>query len=221
VNKNRTTVRSREKVVVATNDQATRAGIRMALAADGFRVNAEAGSVEELKAALDREQPDACLLDVDLRGDALRAISVFAATMPSLAVVVLTDDENEAEFLDAMRLGASGYLPKTIAPAALASAVRAVLDGEPAVPRGLVALLINEYRERPARRFLTLQGDREAELTAREWEVLELMSERLSTREIAERLLISEVTVRRHIGAVVKKVDATSRSEALNFLETA
>jgi DNA-binding NarL/FixJ family response regulator len=218
---NRTNVRGRERVVVAANGQATRAGIRMALEAGNFVICAEVGSVEDLVAAVERDNPEACVLDIDLHGDALGAVSLLAEKAPSTALVILAEDESDAQFLSAMRLGASGYLAKTIAPEALSSAVRAVVNGEPAIPRLLVGVLINEFRDRPVRRYLAVRGAREAELTPREWEVLGCMREGLSTREIAERLLISEVTVRRHIGAIVKKLDATSRSDAVNLLESA
>jgi DNA-binding NarL/FixJ family response regulator len=217
----RTNLRARTKVVIATSNLATCAGIRMALTTHGFEIGAEASSVDGLLTEIDGTRPDACLLDIGLAGDALRAVRVLASRAPGTAVILLTDDESDAQFLEAMRLGAAGYLAKTIAPDALASAVRSVCNGEVAVPRGLVKLLINEYRERPARRYLAVAGAREAELTAREWEVLDCMRDGLSTREIAERLLISEVTVRRHIGAVVKKLDAENRADALKLLHSA
>lgn len=218
---NRPDARGREKVVVAANDQATRAGIRMALTAEGFDVTAEPASADELMTVISGARPDACIIDIDLRGDGLRAVGVVAARSPSTVVIVLANDESDAEFLEAMRLGASGYLAKAIAPAALAASLRAALQGEPAVPRSLVGLLINEFRDRPVRRYLSLRGNREAELTTREWEVLGCMQDGLSTRQIAERLLISEVTVRRHIGGVMKKLDAKNRAEAISLLESA
>jgi len=82
-------------------------------------------------------------------------------------------------------------------------------------------VLLNEYRSRFARRYLAQRGTGEAELTSREWEVLGCLSEGLSTRQIAERLLIAEVTVRRHIGAIVKKLDAENRADALKLLRSA
>jgi DNA-binding NarL/FixJ family response regulator len=81
--------------------------------------------------------------------------------------------------------------------------------------------LIEQYRTRPARRQLPLSHRRGVDLTSREWEVLDCMREGLSTREIADRLMISEVTVRRHIGSVLKKLQVSSRAEALRLLESA
>ena len=127
-----------------------RAGIRMALAKDGIRVCAEAESVQELVTAGMRHEPDACIVDVHLRGDGFHAAAEMAARAPSVAVVLLVDDDCDEQFLEAIRLGATGYVRRTIAPGALANVVRAVAKGEPAIPRSLVRALIDDYRDRPA-----------------------------------------------------------------------
>src|SRR5438045_7593022 len=111
---NRTSVRGRTKVVIALNDPATRAGIRVALASDGILIAAEASSVHELVAAVGRHKPDVCLVAVDLRGDGIGSVTEIAATAPAVRVVLLTDQEDVDEFLEAMSVGASGYLEKTI-----------------------------------------------------------------------------------------------------------
>ena len=190
-----------------------RAGIRMALAKDEIHVCAEAESVQELVTAGMRHEPDACIVDVHLGGDGFHAAAEMAARAPSVAVVLLVDDDCDEQFLEAIRLGATGYVRRTIAPGALANVVRAVAKGESAIPRSLVRALIDDYRDRPARRFVAARGGRGVDLTAREWEVLSLMRDDLSTREIADRLRISEVTVRRHISTVVKKLRVESRAD--------
>ena len=197
-----------------------RAGIRMALAKDGIRICAEAKSVQELVTAGMRHQPDACIVDVHLSGDGFHAAAEMAARAPAVPVVLLVDDDCDEQFLEAIRLGATGYVRRTIAPSALANVVRAVAKGEPAIPRSLVRTLIDDYRDRPARRCVPARGGRGVELTAREWDVLSLMRDDLSTREIADRLRISEVTVRRHISAVVKKLRVENRADALKLLQT-
>ena len=85
----------------------------------------------------------------------------------------------------------------------------------------LVVALINGYRQRPARGLIDMPSSRGSDLTSREWEVLDFMRDGLSTREIADRLLISEVTVRRHISSVLKKLDVPTRTEALKLLQSA
>jgi DNA-binding NarL/FixJ family response regulator len=108
---------------------------------------------------------------------------------------------------------------KDIDPARLPLALMGVLDGEAALPRRLVSLLIEEFRERKRRRRIPLVGRRSVELTDREWEVLELMREGASTEEIAARLFISPVTVRTHVSAILRKLHVPSREAAVELLE--
>jgi DNA-binding NarL/FixJ family response regulator len=206
-------------VVVAEDDPATLAGIRMALEAGTISVCASAGSVSELIDAVERLGPDACLVDVDLKGDGIRAAAAVAARAPGVPVILLADDDER--FLDAMRAGAAGFVSKRIASARLPKVIHAVLEGEPAIPRALVSLLIDHYRERPLRRQLPAGQWRGVDLTSREWEVLDFLRAGLTTRQIAGRLLISEVTVRRHIGSILKKLQVSSRADAVRLLETA
>jgi DNA-binding NarL/FixJ family response regulator len=96
-----------------------------------------------------------------------------------------------------------------------------VLSGEAALPRGLVARLIEEFRTRGKRRRLPLMRQRGVELTDREWEVLELLHDGCSTAEIGTRLKISPVTVRRHVSEILKKLRVTSRAEAIRLVDQA
>jgi DNA-binding NarL/FixJ family response regulator len=94
-----------------------------------------------------------------------------------------------------------------------------VLHGEAAVPRTLVARLIDEFRARQTERA-ALTGPTGARPSEREWEVLRLMADGLPTRAIAERLGISEVTVRRHVSTVVEKLGVTSRAAAVELFRS-
>ena len=208
-------------VVIGANEPATLAGMRIALEADGLRVTGEVHSLQELVEAVERLRPDVCLVDIDLPGGGIRAAAEVRARAPGVAVVLLADDAGDERFLDAIRVGVAGYVPRRITADRLPSVIRAVLAGEPAIPRALVTLLVDHYRARPTRRHLPLAQGHGIDLTSREWEVLDFMREGLSTREIAARLLISEVTVRRHIGSVLKKLRVTSRADALRLLDSA
>jgi DNA-binding NarL/FixJ family response regulator len=208
------------KVVVGASEPATLVGMRIALEADGIEVVGQVQTLNQLFEAIELYAPDVCLVDVDLQGGGLRAAAEVAGRAPAVRLVLLADDADDEPFLDAIRVGAAGYVPRRIAPERLPNIVRAVLDGEPAIPRALVGLLISHYRARPARRQLAGNG-RGGDLTSREWEVLDFMRAGLSTRQIADRLFISEVTVRRHIGSVLKKLDVESRADALRLLESA
>src|SRR5262249_35411529 len=154
----------------------------------------EADGSESAVAAAVRERPDVCLLDFDSTGRGLRAVSEIVARAPGVVVIVLTKNLAEDEFLAAVRAGASGYLPQGVDPARLPYVVRSVMRGEAAVPRHFVTKLIDDLRgpER-RRRSIVLPGDRRVELTSREWEVVELLRQGRSTKEIALELEISQV----------------------------
>jgi DNA-binding NarL/FixJ family response regulator len=207
-------------VLVADDHPPTRAGVRAALERQGmFVVCAEARDSDSAVDAARHERPDVCLLDIHMPGDGIRAAETISRELPDTAVVMLTVSRADEDLFDALRAGASGYLLKDIDPARLPHALKGVLEGEAALPRRLVTLLIEEFRERRRRRRLPLVGRRSVELTDREWEVLDLMRDGLPTEEIATRLFISPVTVRTHVSAILRKLQVSTREEALSLLE--
>jgi DNA-binding NarL/FixJ family response regulator len=132
-------------------------------------------------------------------------------------VVLLTASESSADLVNAIRAGAVGYLHKDMNEERLATVLRNVLAGEAAIPRGLVACVVREFQTQGRRRTIAReQGG--AEMTARETEVMELMCDGLSTGEIAERLVVSPVTVRRHISEIVAKLGVNDREQAVALL---
>jgi DNA-binding NarL/FixJ family response regulator len=163
------------------------------------------------------ERPDICLLDVDLPGGGIRAASELETQLPGAAVVMLGTSCADGDLLDAVRAGAVGYLVLNSSFARLPQVLRGVLAGEAAVPRTLVLRLVNELHTQGRRRRLTV-GGRCVELTCREWEVLTMMHEGLSTVDTAQRLFVSPVTVRRHVSAVVRKLGVQDREAALRLM---
>jgi DNA-binding NarL/FixJ family response regulator len=205
------------RVVIADDHPMTRVGVRIALERDGFEICAEADDAATAVEAAQRERPDICLLDIQMPGSGIHAAEEIARKVPDAAIVMLTVSRSDRDLFDALRVGASGYLLKDTDPERLPLALRGVLDGEAALPRHLVALVIEEFRERGRRRPLLKK--RGVVLTDREWEVLELMSQGLTTFEIADRLFIEPVTVRTHVSAILKKLHVSSRKEALQLIE--
>src|SRR3954471_13637473 len=206
-------------VVLADDHAPTRTGVREVLERAGFRVLAEAGDADGAVAAVERERPDVCLLDVSMPGNGIAAATRIAKLDPRVAVVMLTVSRDDHDLFDSLRAGALGYLLKDTDPDRLPYALRGVLSGEAALPRALVARVVDEFRERGRRRRLPLAKQKGVELTSREWEVLDLMREDLTTAEIAERLFISQVTVRSHIAAVLRKLRVPDRVAALKLLD--
>lgn len=203
--------------MIADDHVPTRAGVRASLERGGFEVVGEAGSAQAAIEAARRTRPDACLLDVHMPGSGSHAAEVISRELPETTVLMLTVSVNEDDLFGALRAGAAGYLLKDMDPARLPHAIHGALRGEAAIPRWLAARLIDEFRERGRRRRLPIANKRGVDLTSREWEVLELLRQGLTTRDIAGRLAIADVTVRRHIGRVLAKLGVSSRKEAVGL----
>jgi DNA-binding NarL/FixJ family response regulator len=204
------------RVLIAADHDATRLGIRLALAG-----TADCSETDDAAAAVElavRDRPDVCMLDFSAPGSGITAVSEIRARLPGATVVLITERFDEDEFLAAIEAGASGYLSQRIDPSRLPDVIRGVMRGEAAVPRVLVTRLMEELRGRERRRHLELEGRPGVELTGREWEVVDAFRDGLTTREIAQRLGIAEVTVRRHISAVQQKLGVHRRSELLQLL---
>lgn len=206
------------RVVVADDHKPMRAGVRGALEGHGFEVVGEAQDSRGAVEAVMRERPDAILLEVDLPGGGIRAAAEISDGAPNTAVIMLTSSSRDEDLLDSLRAGALGYLLKDTNPDRLPYAVRGVLAGEAAIPRRLVARLVEEFRGRATRR-LHVGRRGTVELTAREWQVLELLRGGLDTAEIARRLDVSPVTVRRHISALLHKLRVPDRESAVRLLD--
>ena len=120
----------------------------------------------------------------------------------------------------AVRAGASGYLTESLDPKRLPYVVRGALRGEPAVPRKFVSRLLDELRTRERRRSVVVADRGRVSLTTREWEVAEMLLRSASTSEIAKQLGVAQVTVRRHVGSVERKLGVSTRAEVIALLTT-
>ena len=208
------------RVLLADDHPPTRAGVKSALEQGSeFEVVAEAGDAAAAIEAARHEKPDVCLLDIHMPGSGIYAAGEITRLLPETAIVMLTISRNDDDLFDALRAGAGGYLLKDMDPGRIPHALHGVLRGEAALPRALTARVIEEFRHRGRRRRLPLKGERGVDLTSREWEVLELMRNGLTTAEIAERLFVTRVTVRRHVGSVLRKLQVGSRQEAIERLD--
>ena len=212
-------VRRATRVVVAGAHLPTRTGIRLVLERNGFEICAEAPDANSAVAAVLREKPELCLVDADLPGGAMLATAQISTRAPATDTVVLAAEADEQGVVDALHAGASGYLPLEADPEGLVRALRAVRRGEPAVPRSLLGPLVDQFRVRERRRRVSVRGGIEVELTRRQSEVLELLRDGLGTAEIAARLGLSPVTVRRHLSLVLEKLGVSDRDEARHLLD--
>lgn len=207
-------------VVLADGHQAARAGIRRALEPDGIIVVAEADSAGGAIDACVAHRPRVCVVAAALSGGGIEATRAIADAVTETSIVMVTELAEREELFAALRAGAIGYLQMTASAARLPHIVRSVANGEAVLPRELSAPIVAEFRGRGNRRSVLLPATGETvELTARELEVLERLRKRERTSEIAAALGISEITVRRHVSAIVHKLGAADRRGALAMLE--
>lgn len=209
---------SKISVLIADDHVPTRAELREVLKANGFEVCAAVGSAEAAVAAAVESSPDVAILDIRMPGNGLAAAAQIGVRSPNTVVVMLTVSREESDLFDALRVGAVGFLPKETNFERIPTVLRGVLAGEAALPRHLVARVIDEFRGREGRR-LNLPADRRVRLTAREWEVLELMRDGLETSEIAARLFVTDVTVRTHVAGILRKLKVSDRESAVRLIE--
>ena len=204
------------RVLIADDHAPTREEIAFALTQGGdFEVCCEAADAAAAVRAAVRDLPDIALLDVHMPGGGIRAASEIATRLPRTHVVMLTISEADEDLFAALRAGADGYLLKDMDPRNIGRALESVLAGQVAIPRALVGRMVDRFRD-PHSHRRSLAGDGpEAQLTSREWQVLDLLRDGHTTAEIAERLILSPVTVRTHANAVMRKLGFTDRAELL------
>lgn len=205
-------------VLLADEQPSVRGRVKRILESDGFVICGETTDAESTVETARRERPDVCIIGLQMNGDPLAAISRITEDLPGTSVIVLTESQSRENLVDAVRAGATGYLLKEMNAERIPAAVRGVLSGEAAVPRTLVARLLTEVRTLGEGRSLVGENG-QVELTQREWEVLNLLATRLSTAEIAQRLVLSQVTVRRHISSIVEKLGVPDRGAAVELLD--
>ena len=204
------------RVLVADDHAPTRDDVRRALDADDrFNICSEVADAAEAVQAAMRKQPDICLLDIRMPGSGLAAAWEIAARLPRAKIVMLTVSDEDTDLFTALRAGADGYLLKNMNMRRLPDALLGVFAGEAAMPRELVARVLERFHGREPRwRPLVTAHVSEGRLTSREWEVLALLARSYTTAEIAASLVVSASAVRAHITAVVRKLGVGDRAAA-------
>ena len=205
----------RVRVMVVDDHALVRSAVRQAITAPDVEIVAEAATAEDALRIAPEVRPDVMLVDVDLPGvDGIRMVRELAPRLPGTRIVMLTVSSNERDVMEAMRSGAAGYLTKDLAPAALLQAVRGAPNGELAMDRRMAARLIHRLVEMSRNGRPGVANPDMATLSVRETEVLGLLAEGLTDRQIAEALTISPRTVETHVSSVLHKLRARNRSDA-------
>jgi DNA-binding NarL/FixJ family response regulator len=200
------------RVMLVDDHVLVRSAIRQALDVPDIEVVGEASGAEEALEMAVRLRPDLLLLDIDLPGmTGLEAVRELAPRLPDTRVVMLTVSVDRRDLLDAVRHGAGGYLTKDLSGEALLRAVRGIRRGDLPMSRAHAALVVDHLTRGPRPGAMT---DEMGALSAREREVLRLLAEGLTDREIAGGLAISPRTVESHVSSVLRKLGVRNRAEA-------
>jgi DNA-binding NarL/FixJ family response regulator len=203
------------RILLADDHALVRQGVRLILEAQpDMTVVAEAGDGAEAVEVARATELDLAILDVAMpRMTGLQAAREIARRRPGLPLLILSMHDNEQYFFESLKAGASGYVLKSVADQDLVDACRAAIRGESFVYPGVMSTLVRSYLERLRRG----EGVPKTVLTGREDEVIKLIAEGRSTREIASELTISPKTVERHRANILAKLGMRDRTQLTRY----
>jgi two-component system, NarL family, response regulator LiaR len=205
-------------VLIADGDDLARNALRTALTGGHLSVIGQAADAPQAVGLATRCEPDVVLIDAALPPDGgLAAMQELSAAAPEARAILLGTSDGDDAGVHAIAQGAAGYLSRGIELGSLAQAVEGVMVGEAAISRALAGRLINYVRELSAG-FTGMRPVR-SPLTTREWEVLDLLKQGLSTAQVAKELVLSPDTVHSHVQHILRKLHAHSRAEAIAIAE--
>ena len=203
------------RLLLVDDHPIVRTGLRMLFQSEpDMQVVGEAGGGGEAIVAVQKLHPDVVIMDVAMPGmTGIEATRQIKANSPETAVLALTMHEDEQYFFAMLNAGASGYIPKRAAPDDLVAAIRVVAEGNVFLYSSLARFLMKDIVEQK----LAPAAEGGDGLTTREIEVLTLIAEGRTSREIAEELVISVKTVERHRENIMNKLDIHSRVELVKY----
>ena len=205
-----------KRLLVVDDVPLFRAGLTAALRGAGHDVAGEAGDGESAVALAETHQPDIVLLDVLMPGvSGIEVLEKIQAVAPDSEVVLLTGSESEEDMVAAIKGGARGYILKDMPFDELVASIDTVARGGAALSPGMAGKLFDVTRH--LLRHQELLASRKPTLTGREIEVLELVADGKTSREIGDLLFISENTVKNHIRNILDKLGLHSRNEAVLY----
>ncbi len=209
-------MQDRIRVVIVDDHPLVREGLRKVLALDEeIEVIDEAGDGQGAINVARSLKPDIVLMDINMPGtNGIEATRVIKREMPSVGVIALTIHEEEEYILELVRAGVSGYVLKDIPPSRLIETIKTVAKGDSVIDPSITNKVLGEINRLSRHR----RGKEEWEkITEREMDVLKLMSQGCSNKEIARSLSISEKTVKNHITNIFRKLQVDDRTQAVLF----
>jgi DNA-binding NarL/FixJ family response regulator len=209
------------RLLLADDQELMRMGFRMVIdTQEDLEIVGEASNGAEAVEATHRLDPDVVLMDVRMpEMDGVQATRLIAESDSNARVIILTTFDLDEYVYAALRAGASGFLLKDAPPDQLLLAIRAVANGDAVVAPSVTRRLLENYAHRlPAADLSAGDEDERLELlTSREREVLLLLARSLSNAEIAQRLVLSEATVKSHVGRILAKLGLRDRVQIVVF----
>ncbi|MEV0705411.1 response regulator transcription factor [Saccharopolyspora sp. NPDC050389] len=205
---------TKTRILLADDHALVRRGVRLILDNEpDLVVVAEAGDGAEAIEKARTDEPDLAILDIAMpRLTGLQAAVQLSSLQPDLRILILTMYDNEQYFFEALKAGASGYVLKSVADRDLVEACRAAMRGEPFLYPGAITALIRNYLDHAG------DGEPTAKtITRREEEILKLVAEGHSSKEIADLLVISTKTVERHRANLLQKLGLRDRLELTRY----
>lgn len=200
------------RVLIAEDQTLMRQGLKTILdLEEGFQVVGEASDGQEAVERAMALRPDVVLMDVQMpRMTGVEATNLLAAALPAARVIILTTFDYDEYVFDGIKAGARGYLLKDTPATELLAAIRRVHLGESIIQPSVAARMITEF----TRRRGIIQEPEYEQLSERERDVLRLIADGLSNKEIASRLILAEGTVKNHVSAILEKLHAANRTQA-------
>ncbi|AZO24630.1 MULTISPECIES: response regulator transcription factor [unclassified Mesorhizobium] len=182
----------------------------------GFELVGEGASAEDAERLVRASAPDILMLDISMPGGGLNALASILAAAPEQKIVMLTVSETNSDVAQALKAGARGYVLKGVGSKSLAEILRDVATGQSYVSPTLSARLLSDLLQPTGRK-----PDPLSQLTGREAEILKLVAEGLSNKEVAARLALQEKTVKHHMTRVLAKLNVRNRTEAALLMHEA
>lgn len=204
------------KVLLADDHALFRAGIESLLTAWGHTVVGEARNGIEALGKARSLHPDLILMDIQMpESNGLEATRLIKAEMPEIKIVMVTVSHEDADLFEAIKSGAEGYLLKDMSEEEFNRVMTGVAEGEAPLSQGIATRILDEFA-RVSREDESGTSDRGG-LTDREHDVLQLIAQGSTNREIAEKLVISENTVNFHVKNILQKLHLRNRAEAVAY----
>ncbi|WP_027232728.1 response regulator transcription factor [Phyllobacterium sp. UNC302MFCol5.2] len=213
------------RIIIVDDHPFFRQGVAVSLSEQGFTVVGEGSSADDAVRLVNELRPDVALLDLSMPGGGLSALLTILEASPELKVVILTVSESDEDVLQALRCGAHGYVLKGVRAAGLCEIIQNVVAGERYVSPALAARILTEMRGSgaavaPSQPVAEI-ADAIHSLTPREEQILTLVSNGKSNKEVAREIGLQEKTIKHHMTSILQKLQVRNRTEAALLLREA